>query len=102
MCYLSLYYNDRYVADRKIIYINLSEFLIETDDLGLSINSLISVEIHKNNKSLDAMIRLPAVVCELGKNTLAAKVESLSEARSESCYFQYFSFKPFLYYHESN
>ena len=84
MCILSLFYNNRHIADRKLDYLDLKGFRILTDDLGLSINSLVSINIKVgSNHLVKSSTRLSAIISEKGKYTLSASFESMCDSRQE-------------------
>lgn len=80
MLTLALFYNDRYIATRKLIHLDVGKFIIETNDLGLNIHSLVSINFCCDGLSAgDSMIRIPAVVSALNEHSMEARFEPLGD-----------------------
>ena len=78
-----IYYNDKLIGKKRTINISVGGALIESEDLGLPINSLAEIEFEVDENHPLKEIRLPVVVKRVTSNNIAISFEVLDKATEQ-------------------
>lgn len=73
---VDIYYNGQFIATKQSKNLSIGGMLIETEDLGLSIYSLIELEI-EIPKPEPIVVRIPAIVKRISDSSIAVTFESI-------------------------
>ena len=76
---VDIYYNGQFIATKHSRNFGFGGMLIDTTDLGLSIYSLIELEISIPNNS-QSRIRISAMVKRINDSSMAVAFESINQA----------------------
>lgn len=80
---LQLYYNNKLVATCNVVNIGVGGVLVESGEIGLSVNSLIQIQFVVNEGHSLYQLRLPAIVKRIENNKIAIAFEMLEKATEE-------------------
>lgn len=76
---VSIFYNGQLIGKRIARNISVGGVLVETDDLGLPLNSLVEIEITAPNNTSLSVVRTPGVVNRAGRECIAIEFERLDK-----------------------
>ena len=78
-----VYYNDRLISTCPCIDISIGGIKLETEDLGLSVNSLVEIRFDVDDTYQLNDVILPAIVKRISQGQIALAFEMLEKATEQ-------------------